>query len=210
MEPDFVDISGWQWPIDASKMASKVDTVWVRCSIRTAGGDQYWWPFQHALRDRGAKVNAYAVWDSRYSGQGHWQNLKKRLLECPVGDRHHFEIAIDVEDNVRRTSAQLDQLRILVEESSMWNGRPSWIYTSPGLWNYWANHGAVGWANNYPLWVADYEPLSVARGFPDIPSDWEDYGAWQYSADGNGRGPEFGTLYHSDSIDLNVWNISGR
>jgi GH25 family lysozyme M1 (1,4-beta-N-acetylmuramidase) len=201
---DFLDISGWQWPIDAVKMAEKVGEVWVRSSIRTQAADSYWWPFQEQLREVGVKVNTYAVWDSRFSGLGHWMNLRNELLRCPAGDRHHFELAIDVEDDVRRTRSQLEQLRILFEESSMWNGRPTWMYTSYGLWNDWANYGPVPWAGDYPLWAVDYRKDSKVLGFPRIPTDWTDYKAWQYSGNGNMMGQYYGTQ-NKVSIDLNVW-----
>ena len=205
MTADFLDISGWQWPIDAVAMAERVDTVWVRSAIRTMKIDDYWWRFQEELREAGVRVNTYAVWDSRFSGAGHWLNLKRALEMCPVGDRHHCEIAIDVEDSVRRTRAQIEQMRILFEESSMWNGRPSWCYTSTGLWNTWANYGEVSWAKDYPLWAIDYRKGSIDRGYPSWPLDWEDWSAWQYSADGNQMGQYYGTV-NNVSIDLNYWN----
>jgi GH25 family lysozyme M1 (1,4-beta-N-acetylmuramidase) len=201
---DFLDISGWQWPIDAVKMSEKVGTVWVRSSIRTRAQDAYWWPLQEELREAGIQVNTYAVWDSRYSGQGHWANLVQELSRCPAGDRHHFEIAIDVEDDVRRTRPQLEQLRVFFEASSNWNGRPTWMYTSYGLWNDWANHGPVNWAYEFPLWAVDYRKSSIARGYPQIPTDWYDYCAWQYSGNGNMMGQYYGTK-NKVSIDLNHW-----
>lgn len=205
---DFLDISGWQWPIDASKMAAKVDTVWVRSAIRIVGSDDYWWPFQEELRAAGVKVNTYAVWDSKYAGGMHWHNLKRELVRCPAGDRHHFELALDVEDSVRRTRAQIEQMRVFMVESSMWNGRPTWIYTSSGLWNDWSNYGPVAWAKDYPLWVVDYKKEHVNRGNPSIPTDWEDYSAWQYSGNGNMMGQYYGTQ-NKVSIDLNVWRQDG-
>lgn len=55
------------------------------------------------------------------------------------------------------------------------------------------------------LWVARY--INLKGPWDDgncIPRDWDDWKFWQFSAGGNGRGPEFGA--QSRSIDLNYFN----
>lgn len=56
-----------------------------------------------------------------------------------------------------------------------------------------------------PFWVARYNPgldeQTVSPLFLDLGNDWA---IWQYSADGNKKGGEYGV--GSADVDLNVWN----
>lgn len=52
---------------------------------------------------------------------------------------------------------------------------------------------------NFPLWVAHYAKVKN----PLLPTYWSVYEMWQYSADGNNRGAEFGQT--SDDADLSVF-----
>jgi GH25 family lysozyme M1 (1,4-beta-N-acetylmuramidase) len=62
------------------------------------------------------------------------------------------------------------------------------------------------------LWIARYtskgKPWGNILPWPDSPRikprDYDDWDFWQWSADGNGRGAEFGAS--SRSIDLNYFN----
>ena len=60
------------------------------------------------------------------------------------------------------------------------------------------------------LWIARYNryikhPWEDAVKYPILkPQDWDDWTFWQFSADGNGRGKEFGG--GAASIDLNYFN----
>ena len=57
------------------------------------------------------------------------------------------------------------------------------------------------------LWIARYDVLAPWNGADDRfkPRDWNTWLFWQFSADGNGRGFEFGAT-GSKSIDLNWFN----
>lgn len=75
------------------------------------------------------------------------------------------------------------------------------IYTRISFWNPAVQPGL--WGGQARLWAARYAdyltgPWSDGKYVPD---DWDDWWLWQYSADGNGRGAEFGA--ESGSIDLN-------
>jgi len=71
----------------------------------------------------------------------------------------------------------------------------------------WLNHYTVDDAvwDFVDLWVARYADLTGpwADGYY-IPDNFDDWYFWQFSAGGNGRGPEFGA--ESKSIDLNYFN----
>jgi len=85
-------------------------------------------------------------------------------------------------------------------------GEKPLIYTSQGFW-----HGSIDCAVNVPtwavrldLWVANFTVYPT----PAMPITWSEKGwtFWQWSADGNLRGPEFGA--ESKSIDLDYFNGS--
>lgn len=78
------------------------------------------------------------------------------------------------------------------------------IYTSQGFWhkNILSGINRPVWAVRLDLWVANF----TLRPNPAMPVTWseKDYTFWQWSADGNMRGKEFGA--ESRSIDLNYFN----
>lgn len=81
------------------------------------------------------------------------------------------------------------------------------IYTRAALWNTSTVRDEVfGFTE---LWIARYTTKAYPWGNPGDkaelkPRDWDTWRIWQFSADGNGRGGEFGA--QSDSIDLNYFN----
>lgn len=74
--------------------------------------------------------------------------------------------------------------------------REPMIYTRATWWN--ENIGMT-WGKDYPLWAAHYGAKA-----PALPVGWKTWKFWQYSADGNGKGAEYGA--RSNSIDLNRYN----
>ena len=84
-------------------------------------------------------------------------------------------------------------------------GRTPIIYTAQWFTYHFADK-LISWMSAYPLWVADYSWYSNnVTCKPRMPSPWKgtDPLIWQFSADGNTRGPEFGIT--SKSIDLNYF-----
>jgi len=87
------------------------------------------------------------------------------------------------------------------------------VYERLGVWcllysrSLWLNENTIEdeiW-NLVDYWVARYKRLN--NPWADgacIPRDFKDWRVWQYSAGGNGRGPEFGAK--SRSIDLDYFN----
>jgi lysozyme len=94
------------------------------------------------------------------------------------------------------------------------------VYVNLNLWpllysrGYWLNQNTIPDAvwDFVDLWIARYtnkrKPWGNLLPWPDNPAikprDFDDWLFWQWSADGNGRGAEFGAS--SKSIDLNRFN----
>ena len=80
-------------------------------------------------------------------------------------------------------------------------GRLPIIYTANWFTSQ-LDQSKLGWMKKYPLWVASYPWVWTPLSRPVMPGKiWDDWTFWQYSADNNGRGREFGV--QSQSIDLN-------
>jgi lysozyme len=86
-------------------------------------------------------------------------------------------------------------------------GRKPIIYTAKWFTNYFTDK-MIGWMGDYPLWVADYTwwANNVTKNPYYMPAPWSDWTMWQYSADGNGRGAEFGL--QAGNVDLNWYQGS--
>ena len=64
----------------------------------------------------------------------------------------------------------------------------------------------LGFLNQYPLWAAQYPWFVTPFTRPSLPYPWQNWMMWQFSADGNKRGSEFGVT--AESIDLNYFQGS--
>ena len=115
---------------------------------------------------------------------------------------------VDVESNFKNLSMGTIQenLRLFITLVDDLMGRQSVIYTRGGFWN--QHVGNPAWASKYRLWIAMYSETAKHpwTGFPGYyhPKTWNDFWLWQYSADKNGRGEEFGVA--TSGIDINRYN----
>lgn len=75
------------------------------------------------------------------------------------------------------------------------------IYTRAEFWNSYIGNQYYDWSV-YPLWIARYNSvIEHPWETPPKPVSWNDFKIWQYSADGNRQGKNFGAS--SINIDLN-------
>lgn len=79
-------------------------------------------------------------------------------------------------------------------------GRKPLIYTAAWVESHDPPGKAIAGLGAYPLHVADYRPNQE----PELPTPWSDYLLHQFSADGNGLGPQYGV--ESDDIALSRFN----
>jgi len=118
------------------------------------------------------------------------------VLDCEVNTTHMS--ATYVEKNIK----------LFLERHHNNTGKWPMIYTSKGFWSYpniYASANIPDWAAERDLWVANYTLASS----PAMPVTWsaKGYKFWQYSADGNQVGPEWGGEWQAGapkpSMDLN-------
>src|SRR3990167_893806 len=130
-----------------------------------------------------------------------WNAINQANYFCDLiqGKKALLPPVLDVETNDTLLSQSLFGIRIkaALDTIEARTGKIPIIYTSAGKWNPWA--GKPTWASRYDLWIAHY----TTRPQPYMPYSWATWRFWQWSADGNMRGPEFGG--QSTSMDINYF-----
>jgi GH25 family lysozyme M1 (1,4-beta-N-acetylmuramidase) len=144
-----------------------------------------------------------------------WKKQADKFLELVGGIDFHF-FALDFErsffhvdwatekkhDNTLNTEFAEDAQKWMsyVDENT---DIPLVIYTNQPLYQQWLK--PIGGMKKWPLWIAQYHAHpNPDSGKPDLPEGVEDWKIWQYSADGNNKGAEYGV--GSQHIDLNVYH----
>lgn len=203
-----IDVSKWQGEIDWPKTKS-ANTAWA---VIKAGGGSSTGNYTDSQFERNAvecaKVNipqTYYWWLYPTNGESqakYFHNLVKDKM------RHKkLGLAVDYEDTALSTSqymstfirfySKLAELgmppQFFYSRASFMNGRttPSSLFDKMDLWIARYINAPAPWGNKYD---ASYT----------TPPHFKTWFWWQFSADGNGRGAEFGVK--SKSIDLNKFN----
>ena len=128
---------------------------------------------------------------------------------CFVVGEHerHFPLVADIEEHAGLSKARIaDGVQRFCAHVELLSGQKPIIYTRGTFWNRYV--GDVPWAKAHLLWIAIWSARREAPwGSPESsyrPKPWDTWTFWQKSADGNGRGAEFGA--RSGSICLDVFN----
>lgn len=148
----------------------------------------------------GLPFGAYHVPVTRWSGKPVTADANMDNFFSLLEDRElDFPVVLDCEltngDNPRHITSVIEGCIRILED----NGHDVMIYTGAWWWD--GNVMPADKWRNYPLHVANY----TAAAQPYMPRDWDEWAIWQWSADGNGKGHEFGA--DSDDIDLNRMKI---
>jgi lysozyme len=208
--PEFVlgcDVSTYQGVVDFNTMlAAGSKYCFIRVGYATRSGcytDAQW----NRNKVEGPKVlpcGAYWAFNPAYPAIAQADYFAANLL---AGADLKLPIVVDVENDGGLTpSAVADALLVFVDRLEELTVRPVMIYTRGSWWNVEvARRSQFGLL---PLWCARYNE-ALTGPWSDgkyRPLDWQEWCFWQFSADGNHRGREFGA--ESDSIDLNRYNGS--
>jgi len=212
MIENIVDVSRWQGNIDADVMLSKgINGMVIRLgSINSVTGIPYTdYLFYENVAKFAHEVPCGYYWYFRpcWSGKVQAEFVIDELQK--EGINPNLPVFADVESNVKGVSSSLFEDRLNYFLATITRaGYNAGIYTRGYFWN---DHIGLGaWAAEYPLWVARYHLTATHpwnNGFYSKlrPQPWFDYEMWQWSADGNGLGREYGC--DCDSIDLNRANF---
>jgi len=207
------DVSFWQGNINEEVMLSRnILGLIIRIgSINKDTGECYKdYLFEENVSKFYGEVPLGGYWYFRPEHSGVKQS--EYILECmneikqDFGAEFHLPINADAEENAKNVSKavygkELDNFwQTLINEKHFVGS-----YTRGYFWN---DHIAYSskLAETLPLNIARYSmtavhPWNNSISSPLRPYPWNDFWAWQFSADGNGLGKFYGC--DSDSIDLN-------
>lgn len=187
-----IDVSLYQGVIDWTKVKTQKAFAFIKATqgdnITDPKFDANWTGAKAAGVQRGAYH--YYRFGADPTAQA---NLFCSKLQTDKGE---LSPVVDVEDTtVTANQAQLKQFIDIVEGKL---GVRICIYTAAWFWNNARWGGAVTWAKDYSLWVANYGVTT-----PTLPTDWTIYKYWQYSNSGTVAGI-------NGNVDLNRLNEAWR
>lgn len=182
-----VDVSQWQGVMSwAAAFAAGARYAFARASIGAVIDTQFAANAAGAA-NAGLLFGAYLVIHPTQTAARHIATFEQ-AAENAVLD---FPVVLDCEVNATISQAQY---RKLIEDVARGLGGDFIVYTRASWWD--VKVGRSAYLENAPLWVAHYGAQS-----PTLPRGWETWQMWQFSANGNKRGAEFGAQSHD--IDLN-------
>ena len=200
------EISAWQGDVDFGVMKD-AGAEFVICRKQIGYyGDIRFFDYMAGAKAVGLPFGAYGVpipgYDIPRQAAKFMEGIDDQDLDFPP--------FVDVErkNSLSKSKNISDVLRYAHSLESWWG--EAIFYTAKFVWEQYYS-SSNGWIDDWELWVANYTVSSMPQY---IPVGWEyhkdgrrvfprteSYVIWQYSADGNGRGAEFGVS--SRDVDLN-------
>ena len=149
-----------------------------------------------------------------------WDAQAQFFLQTVSSKEFHF-YALDIETGKNPgtyigfsqnifTEADVQNIKLWIEQVKASTGKPVLLYTNQNIYNHFLLPKGGHILTGLDLWLAGYpdepkrdedDPLAL---YPIDHPEAKNWHFWQYSADGNNRGAEFGVT--SSSIDLDVFN----
>jgi len=190
-----IDVSQYQGQMDWDKAKSAgVRFAFIRCAFGYVLDKQFKRNWQEAKRvgiPRGAYGWCLDGYNQVSLATYFWEQIKDDPGELPP--------VVDFE-KYGATWVGFAALQQNIETLEKLCGRAPIIYSSYGYWTSLRDYKNQFWALKYPYWHAQYTTAAT----PKIPAPFTDWTFWQFSADGNKRGSEFGA--ESQSIDIDRYN----
>ena len=192
-----VDISKWQGKVDFDVLKKKVHFLYMRSSIGNTTVDTQF----HRNYEESKRVERVFGCYHYVKPATSWSKQAATFVSL-VGESELPPVA-DVEESGGLNKIALESwLYKFTQEFENAAQRELGFYSSPGFWN--SHMPMTNWAKNKMLFNAHWTTLPS----PTIPREWSIPGKtwtfWQHSADGNGKGAEYGV--QSRSLDLDRFN----
>lgn len=175
-----IDVSGWNEPLDWSKVVDAGITIaWCKATDGVGSPDPRWQLHSEHAAAAGLQVGSYHYLRIRH---GRAQDARAQIREYLTRWRAYWQLrpVIDVESggNEAATSAEWAQAVLdAVDECQRQTSVSPIIYTSRGEWE-----GRGLWSltslDRCPLWLACYGSTAV------VPRPWAAYALWQWTGDG--------------------------
>lgn len=189
------DVSKWNGEMDwAVNYNAGGRFTWARLGSISSGGVlylDYQWPRNSEIAPTYMFTGGYWYFRPRYDAN----KQADYVCEHIMGKNLQMPFALDCENNETGMETRYVEKQIEIFLNRYHHNTGKWpiIYTSKGFWSYpniYAADGRPDWAAERDLWVANYTILAN----PALPVTWltKSYSFWQWSADGNLKGEEFG------------------
>ena len=202
-----IDISIWQGNMDFAKA---VESGAKFCIIRSGAVSKSGYPYED-YKFRSNYKNAIKYFDTLgtywFFRPEHSVTSQASFMVSLLKDvNFKGEVFLDVEYNAKGIGKETFRNKIhkFMDILKVYGYKDLGIYTRGIFWN--SNIGS-GDFSNYKLWIARYTTRNHPwNDNPKLfkPLGWNTWHYWQFSADGNSRGKEFGA--ESNDIDLNYKN----
>jgi GH25 family lysozyme M1 (1,4-beta-N-acetylmuramidase) len=213
--PIGIDVSRWQGLMDWQKAAQAGATfAFIRAGSHDASGPYEDYQFRNNVGPNGApahipEIGFYWYFRPAYRALAQADFLADLLNSEFFTRPYNFSLWCDIEQADGQSSDDVAQsvLDFCVRLEVITGIKPG-IYTRATFFNPYVA-ASPEWAS-YKLWIARYitgldHPWGDADRVPYVkPRDWDTWHYWQWSADGNFRGAEFGAS--SAHIDINYKN----
>lgn len=191
-----IDVSQWQGVMDWEKaLSAGVQFAFIRATFGRERDVQFARNWAETKR-LGIPRGAYGWVIHRAN-----QPANAGLFIDILGDDHgELPPVVDFEWHgplVNRQMPNFSELRAYITRVEELDGRVPIIYSSTGYWRALPNGDTQTWVARYPYWHAQYTRAAT----PVIPRVFPDWTFWQWSADGNGRGAEFGARSRDICLD---------
>jgi GH25 family lysozyme M1 (1,4-beta-N-acetylmuramidase) len=191
-----IDISKWNGNMSFGITKTKCQYVIMRLGYGTqwkdANSDTYY---------RDARANDMPVGAYWYCNIGQDANLTATsFAEELASHSPQLDIVLDAEQTTLNPTATLNWLMTCDAKLTALTGKKATIYTSAGFWN--TNVARSSYWSGRQLWVANW----TTRDTPYMPYDWSSWTHWQWSADGNLKGAEYGSSGGDADMDLDRFN----
>jgi GH25 family lysozyme M1 (1,4-beta-N-acetylmuramidase) len=197
-----VDVSKWQGKMDWAKCkAAGAKYAFVRATVGAGYVDTQYIRNVEEIDHVELPFGVYHVIVPRYAGKIVTADMNMSNFLENIGDTPpDFPVILDCEltngDNPRHITSVIEGCIKILND----NLYRVMIYTGAWWWD--GNVMPADKWRDYPLHVANY--TSAAQ--PYMPRDWDEWDVWQWSADGNGKGHEYGADSHD--IDLNRMKVA--
>lgn len=175
-----VDVSGWNAPLDWSRVvAAGISIAWVKATDGLGSPDARWSQHSSQAAAAGLTVGSYHYLRIRH---GRPQDARQQVREYIARWRQYWQLrpVLDVESggNEAATSAEWSRAVLdAVDECEQQVGVSPVIYTSRGEWEG-RQLGALTSLDRCPLWLACYGSTAT------VPRPWVAYALWQWTGDG--------------------------
>lgn len=190
-----IDISKWN-----GSMSFSITKTKCQYGIMRLGYGTQWKDANADVFYRDAMAADFPMGVYWYLNIGQDANLTAQSFASEIiTHRPQLDIVLDVESTALNPTDTLNWLIAVDSKLTALTGKKATIYSSAGFWekvapsSYWAGR---------QFWVANW----TTRDTPYMPSGWTSWTHWQWSADGNKKGAEYGSTNGDPDMDLDRFN----